>query len=293
MNTLSRGLGALLLAALALSGCSRHAAPTAQKAQRRTSEAALAVKPTHSQAGVAEKGAGMTEESESVADVAAGLSPIAAAVAASTAAAAAPIPSRWVEGKNYTTLLPAEPTSVDPSKVEVVEMFWYGCGHCFHLDPTLEEWRKKTKAPYVQFVRVPIMWNENTRAHARLYYAIEALGKVDALHTAVFNEIHVKGNPLVDPNPAATEKLQREFLKANGVTDAQFDNAYRSFKVEGQLQHAEDLMRRYHATGVPLMVVNGKYTADIGTAGPGLPAPEGETLLIQLVNDLAASERRH
>ena len=289
MTTLSRGIGALLLAALALAGCSRHASPTTQKAQHRTAEAALAVKPTNARAGVAEKGAGMTEESESVADVAAGLSPIAAAVAASTPAAAAPIPSRWVEGKNYTTLLPAEPTSVEPSKVEVVEMFWYGCTHCFHLDPKLEEWRKKGKAPYVQFLRVPVMWNENTRAHARLYYTIEALGKLETLNTGVFNEIHVKGNPLVDPDPAATEKLQRAFLTANGVTDAQFDNTYRSFKVEGQLNHAEDLMRRYHASSVPMLVVNGKYTTDVGMAGPG----DSEALLLELVNDLAASERRH
>ncbi len=286
MNSLSRVVGALLLAAVALAGCSRHAAPPAHQALHKPTDAATAVKPNAAPAAAAERAVGMTEESESVADVAAGLSPIASAVAASTPAAAAAIPAKWAEGKNYNTLLPAEPTSVDPSKVEVVEVFWYGCAHCEHLDPALEEWRKKSKPAYVQFIRVPVMWNDRTRAHARLFYAIDALGKLETLHTAVFREIHVNGNNLADPDPAKTEQLQRDFLKANGVTAAQFDSVYRSFSVEGKLQHAEDLTRRYHATSVPLLVVNGKYTADAGTAG-------GEGELLQLVNDLAASERRH
>jgi thiol:disulfide interchange protein DsbA len=227
----------------------------------------------------------MTEESEGTAEIPSGLSPIAAAVASNTPATASAVPSRWVDGQNYTTLVPAQPTSVAANKVEVVEVFWYGCGHCFHLDPTLEDWRKKNKAAYVEFARVPVMWNDPTRAHARLFYTLLALGKLDQLHSDVFREIHVNNNLLFAQDPAESERLQRAFLKTKGISEADFDKTYRSFSVEQWLQKAEQLTRRYKVTGVPLMVVNGKYTADVGTAG-------GEPQLITLIDDLAASEHK-
>jgi thiol:disulfide interchange protein DsbA len=215
------------------------------------------------------------------------LSPVAAAVAANSPAPAGgtPIPSKWVDGKNYVTLMPAQPTAVGPDKVEVVEVFWYGCGHCFHLDPYLETWKKQNKPAYVEFVRVPVMWNDVTKAHARLFYTMEALGKLEQLHTLAFREIHVKNNMLVDRDPAKTEQIQREFLKANGVSDADFDRVYRSFSVENKLARAEQITRRLRVTGVPLMAVNGKYTTDVGMAG-------GEPAMLTLINDLAASEKR-
>jgi protein dithiol oxidoreductase (disulfide-forming) len=90
----------------------------------------------------------------------------------------------------------------------------------------------------------------------------------------------------VDADPVTTEELQRAFLKAHGVLDEDFDRVYRSSSVESRLQRAEQLTRLYKVTDVPLMVVNGKYTADVYTAG-------GETKLLELVHDLAASERKH
>lgn len=225
---------------------------------------------------------------ESVAETSASsLSPIAAAVAQNAPAAAAgtPIPSKWQAGKHYTTLTPAQPTSVGPDKVEVVEVFWYGCGHCFHLDPMLESWKAKNKPAYAEFTRVPVMWNDVTKAHARLFYTLEALGKLEQLHTPVFREIHVKGNVLADRDPAKTEQIHREFLKQHGVSEADFNRTYRSFSVENKLARADQLTKRYRVTGVPLMVVNGKYTTDVGMAG-------GEPAMLTLLNDLAASERR-
>ena len=280
-------LGAALAVAAVLAGCNRHPAPAADKgpATARPSVAAVAVTRGATTAAAVEKAVGMTEESESAADVAAGLSPIAAAVAANTPATATPIPAKWVEGKSYTTLVPAQPTNVGPDRVEVIEVFWYGCGHCFHLDPTLESWRHQGKAPFVDFGRVPVMWNEVHRSHARLFYTLEALGKLEQLHVVVFREIHVKNNLLVGQDPAETEKLQRTFLKANGISDADFDRTYHSFTVETKLQRAEQLTRRYKVTGVPVMVINGKYTADVGSAGT-------EPQLISLIDDLAASEHR-
>jgi thiol:disulfide interchange protein DsbA len=288
MKTLSYGLAALLVCAAVLAGCGRHSgqgAPAPATAAKPADVAAVAVKPAAVPAAADERAAGMTEESEGAADLPTGLSPIAAAVAANTPATATPIPGKWVDGQNYSTLVPAQPTSVAANKVEVVEVFWYGCGHCFHLDPTLEDWRKKGRAAYVEFDRVPVMWNDTTRAHARLFYTLMALGKLDQLHADVFREIHVNNNFLAAQDPAETERLQRAFLKSKGISDADFDKTYRSFSVEQWLQKAEQLTRRYKVTGVPFMVVNGKYTTDVGTAG-------GEPQLITLLNDLATSERK-
>lgn len=287
MKTMSYGLAALFLSAAVLAGCGRHAGPGSQgpaAGAKPADVAAVAVKPESAPAAASDRAAGMTEESES-ADQPAGLSPIAAAVAAATPATAAPIPGKWVDGQNYSTLVPAQPTSVAANKIEVVEVFWYGCGHCFHLDPTLEDWRNKGKAAYVEFSRVPVMWNDTTRAHARLFYTLMALNKLDQLHSDVFREIHVNNHFLAAQDPAETERLQRAFLKSKGISEADFDKTYRSFSVEQWLQKAEQLTRRYKVTGVPFMVVNGKYTADVGTAG-------GEPQLITLLNDLAASEHK-
>ncbi len=281
------GLAVLLLAVAVVAGCGRHsgsATPAGAAAGRGPGVAAVAVKPEAAPAA-AERAGGMTEESES-SDAPSGLSPVAAAVAANTPAAAAPVPSRWIDGKNYTSLVPAQPTTAPAGKVEVVEVFWYGCGHCFHLDPTLEEWRKNGKAPYVEFVRVPVMWGEVHKAHARLFYTLLALNKLDQLHADVFREIHVNNNMLVGQEPAETERLQKAFLKSKGISEADFDKTYRSFSVEQWLQHAEQVTRRYHVTGVPFIAVNGRYTTDVGMA-------EGEANLITLINDLAAAEHKH
>jgi protein dithiol oxidoreductase (disulfide-forming) len=276
-----------LTLSLALAACGSHEssqtasepAPTATAVTPATPVATVAAAPA-SPTKVEEPG----ENVESV-DVANLASPISTAVAANSPAPAAQIPSRWVPGTNFATLVPAQPTNVSPDKVEVTEIFWFGCGHCYHFDPYLENWRKKARPAYVEFSRMPVMWNDATRQHARLYYTIEALGRIDDLGPAVFHEIHVNGNPLVDRDPARTEALQLEFLKAHGVSEADFKRTYRSFDVETKLQRAEQMTRRYQVTGVPLIVVNGKYTADVGTAG-------GETQLLQLINDLAASERQ-
>jgi thiol:disulfide interchange protein DsbA len=288
MKTLSYGLAALLVAAAVVAGCGRHAGPGASApatAAKSAGVAAVAVAPEAAPAAAGDRAAGMTEESETAADVPSGLSPIAAAVAANTPATATPVPSKWLEGQHYQVLVPAEPTSAAANKVEVVEVFWYGCGHCFHLDPTLEDWRKKNKAAYVEFSRVPVMWNDTTRAHARLFYTLVALGKLEQLHSDVFREIHVNNNFLAAQDPADTERLQKAFLKSKGISEADFDKTYRSFSVEQWLQKAEQLTRRYKVTGVPLLVVNGRYTADVGTAG-------GEAQLITLIDDLAASEHK-
>jgi thiol:disulfide interchange protein DsbA len=193
---------------------------------------------------------------------------------------------KWVAGTNYKVLSPAQPTDAPPGKVEVIEVFWYGCPHCYALDPYIESWLKN-KAPYIQFVRVPVMWGEVHRAHARLFYTLQALGKLDELHTKVFDQIHQQRNPLFVPgDDKATLQQQLSFAKANGISESDFLTAYNSFGVQTNLQKADDLTRRDRIDGVPTMVINGRYASDVGMAG-------NQDNLIQLTNDLAASEKHH
>ena len=181
------------------------------------------------------------------------------------------------EGAQYKLLKPAVQTDVAPGKVEVVEAFWYACGHCYLLEPKLEAWNTKGRPAYVQLVRLPATWNEITKTHARLFYTIEILVKPQ-LHGEVFREINVKRNGLDTP-----EKIQA-FLASKGVPAAEFQKAFSSFAVESKIRKAEEMNKRYRITATPTIVVGGKYTTDVGMAG-------GEDKLFQVVNALAAREK--
>lgn len=188
-----------------------------------------------------------------------------------------PTSAKFKEGTNYTKIVPAQPTNAAPGKVEVAEVFWYGCGHCFTLDPAIESWRAKGKQPYVDFVRVPAMWNEGTRLHARIFYTAEVLGKLDELHTLIFREIHVNNNQL------NTEDKIGAFFAQHGVSREKFKETFSSFAVESKLQRADFLNKRFRIESVPTVVVNGKYSTDIGKSG-------GEPQLFSLIEELAAHE---
>jgi thiol:disulfide interchange protein DsbA len=205
-------------------------------------------------------------------------------MAAAVMPAAAETPTQWQQGVNYRLLVPAQPTSVAPDKIEVVYVFWYACGHCYALDPFLESWKTK-KAPYIEFTRLPVMWGPAHRAHARLFYTLQTLGKVDELHSAVFKEIQVNRNVMVSNDPIETEQMQMEFARRHGISEEDFRKAYDSFAVETALQRADQLTKRYQVTGVPYIVINGKYTTDVGSAG-------GQNQLVALINDLAAQEHK-
>jgi thiol:disulfide interchange protein DsbA len=227
------------------------------------------------------------------------LAAVASTVAAATPAAAAAAnlgePTMWQEGVNYTRIVPAQPTAVPAGQVEVLEFFWYACPHCYAIDPLVESW-KKTKPAYITFSRVHVTWNEGHRSLARLYYTLESLGKLDQLHGEVFKEIHLNNNPLVaaDPNDTAeTERIQLLFVKKFGITEDTFKKAYHSFAVETALQRADQLVQRYRIDGVPTFVVNGKFVADVRSAGLPNPGPGAAERLISLVGDLAAQEHKH
>jgi thiol:disulfide interchange protein DsbA len=191
---------------------------------------------------------------------------------------------KWKAGVNYDALVPAQPTSVGPGKVEVTEVFWLGCPHCAALEPFIQSWLK-SKPPYVEFVRVPVMWGPVHRAHAHLFYTIVALNRMDLVQKA-FDAIQNQHQMLVGSSEDETLKAQQAFAKDNGISPDDYAKAYNSFTVNSNLQRAEQLTQRYHVEGVPLVVIDGKYSADVAKAG-------GQSQLIALIDDLAASEHRH
>ncbi|HMD59269.1 MAG TPA: thiol:disulfide interchange protein DsbA/DsbL [Steroidobacteraceae bacterium] len=209
------------------------------------------------------------------------------------AASGAQLPAgKWQPGLNYDPLVPAQPTSVAPGKVEVLEIFWLACPHCYALEPYVNSWLK-TKPANVDFVRVPVVWQDVHRAHARLFYTLQALGKEDALHAKVLSAIFDQRNQLFVPgDAAATQSAQVAFAKANGISEADFLKAYNSFSVQNSLQKAEDIQSRYLIDAVPRFIVNGKYSTDVAMAGGG--KQEGaEDKLFALLDDLVASEKHH
>jgi thiol:disulfide interchange protein DsbA len=297
------GLGALSLSVLLLAACGKQGPatesgpatpePAAPAATSPSTTAPASAAPTRTTP--AEKTAPVTRSAqlnedgsetieESTGDTGAH-NPLLAAVATSASAATTEPNSVWKEGVNYNRLVPAQPTSAGPDQVEVLEVFWYGCSHCYALDPLVEAWRKH-KAGYIKFSRVPVMWdNDIHRSHARLFYTMDDLGKLEQLHPLTFKEIHVNGDMLAAQDPADSEKMQLSFLKKFGVSDDQFRKSYRSFNVETNLQRAEQITLRYGVTGVPTFVINGKYVADVGMAG-------GQDKLLAMVDALAAQEHK-
>lgn len=216
------------------------------------------------------------------------LAAVASTVPAANAATPLNGPTMWQEGVNYSRLVPAQPTDAPAGQIEVLEFFWYGCPHCYALEPTIEAWAK-TKPAYVTFTRVPVLWNAGDRALGKLFYSVQALGKIDELHGAIFKEIHVNNDPLIGADPednATNEHMALNFVRKYGISDQDFRAKYEhDMGVDTALQHADELIERYRVSSVPDFVVNGRFVADVATAG----SPER---LINLINDLAAAEHK-
>ena len=191
---------------------------------------------------------------------------------------------RWKPGVNYDPVVPGQPTSVEPGKVEVIEIMWLGCPHCYALEPQLRAWLK-TKPTYIEFSRVPVIWQAPHQAHARLFYTLKELGRPDLIDKA-FDTIQQQHNPLIASTDAETLQTEQAWAAQNGISAADFANAYNSLAVNADLGRAEELTQRYRVESVPLIVINGKYTTDAGKAG-------SPTNLTQLINDLTSADHRH
>ena len=202
------------------------------------------------------------------------------------AGARAPEPAlaKWKAGTNYQLLAAPQPTNVPAGKIEVAEVFWYGCGHCYALDPALETW-KTEKPAYVEFVRVPVIWGPMHRQHAKLYYILQTLRRSD-LHSKVFDAFHRQGLQLAARDEVVARAEQLAFLVSQGVSEKEFNAAYDSMSVATNVMRAEDLTKKYAVASVPILIVNGKYSTSEGEAG-GVPQ------LLSLITDLAASEKKN
>jgi thiol:disulfide interchange protein DsbA len=164
------------------------------------------------------------------------------------------------EGENYELVTPAQPGG-DNGKPQIVELFWYGCPHCFHFEPYLTKWLDK-KPDDIEFVRVPAIFNNpKWSLHATAFYTAEILGIGDKIHGAMFHAMHEQHRALNTP-----EQL-KSFFAEFGVSAEEFDKTFNSFAVKAKVSRAADLTRKYGITGVPSIVVEGKYRVDGKLAG--------------------------
>lgn len=198
------------------------------------------------------------------------------------AATAAPRSWKYKEGRNFTRLIPTQPTVGGADKIEVAEIFMYSCPHCLTLEPHINAWAEN-KDSSIRFVRIPAIFNQLAQIHAQLYYTEVFLAKTGqlknpgAFRQMVFEEYHNRGNRLT-----SQRTIERLFVRA-GVSADDFNRTWNSFEVDQALRVAQDLARRYNVASVPMVVVNGKYHTNVSTAG-GIPQ------LLELVDELTERE---
>ncbi|MFH0351888.1 MAG: thiol:disulfide interchange protein DsbA/DsbL [Chromatiales bacterium] len=159
--------------------------------------------------------------------------------------------ARYQIGKHYQEIVPAQPVATD-GKIEVIEVFWYGCSHCYDFEPYINKWAA-SKAPDVEFRRIPAAFNKAWHLHAKAYYAAEALGVVDKIHSPFFKALHESKRRLDD------EASLAEFFAENGVSKEAFTEAFSSFAVDAKVQQALQSIKQYGIDGVPKVVINGKF----------------------------------
>jgi len=181
----------------------------------------------------------------------------------------------YKEKIHYERVLPAQPTSTG-DKVEVVEMFWYGCPHCNSLEPYVNRWLKK-KPAQSEFVRMPAIFRPEWELHARAYYTAEILGVLEKTHAAMFEAIHQQKRRL-----STDAEIQKLFAE-HGVSTEDFNRVFRSFAVEAKIRRAKDMSERYGIRGVPALIVNGKYRTGAQLAG-------GNANIFRVVDYLVAQE---
>jgi thiol:disulfide interchange protein DsbA len=189
---------------------------------------------------------------------------------------------KFKEGTHFIRMVPTQPTVGGADKIEVAEIFWYGCNHCYDFETYVNRWLEK-KPANVRFVRIPAVWNPLVKLHAQLYYTEEVLVKNEKIanpaqfRAAVFAEYHRRGNRM------ASESSIQKIFETHGVSADDFQTTWNSFEVAQKLRVADDLSRRYTISSVPAVVVNGKYRTGAGEAG-------GYPKLMELIDELIARE---
>ena len=191
--------------------------------------------------------------------------------------------ARLIPGKDYAELDFPQATT-DPKRIEVLELFYYGCPHCFELEPILLRWLKHLpKNAY--FRRMPAIFNDSWVPMAKAFYAAEALGVLDKLHEPMFNAIHLQGINL------NSKDTLLKFVASQGVDAAKFGAAYDSFGVQAKVNEAHQLTGSYGITGVPSVIVDGKYRTSSSMVGSHEKLPAALDELIAMVQRERARKR--
>ncbi|MEO1847305.1 MAG: thiol:disulfide interchange protein DsbA/DsbL [Pseudomonadota bacterium] len=178
----------------------------------------------------------------------------------------------YEQGINYFPLKIPQPVHTG-DKIEVLELFWYRCPHCFELEPYLNKWLK-SKPDFIEYVRLPAVLNRSWAFDARVFYTFVALGLVDSLHEAYFEAIHTDRKRIV------TVEQLADWVADKGQDPQQILDTFNSFGVDSMVAHAADMSSRYETDGVPTIIVDGKYRTKVSLAG-------GHNELIDLMNYLA------
>lgn len=181
-----------------------------------------------------------------------------------------------VAGKDYKILSSPQPTS-SGKKVEVLEFFFYGCSHCYHLHPFISAWEKKMPKD-VNLEYVPVVFNESWEPMAHTFYALESMGQLKQLHDALFEAWNVQNIDLSD------EAKISEFVGKHGVDRSKFDADYNSFSISSKIARSNQMVQSYGVRGTPTIAVDGKYVIS------GLQ-PEDTVRVLDQVVKIARKER--
>ncbi len=179
-------------------------------------------------------------------------------------------------------------TTDQPAKIEVIELFWYGCPHCYHMEQPLQAWVKKLPAD-VYFKRIPALPNANWAPLAKTYFAMQELGVLEKLHSQLFDAIH-KSKAL---SPQADEAAAIDWvIKQGGLDKIKVEKAFKSFAVNMQMNKAMQTFRASGATGVPALIIDGKFITGSSMAGGNEAALQTADFIIQNVRkDRAAGKK--
>lgn len=191
--------------------------------------------------------------------------------------AAPAIAADFTAGKEYLQLETPQPTTTG-DKIEVVELFFYGCPHCYRLEPYLETWHDNLPDD-VEFVRLPAILGRGWELLAKAYFTADLMGVQDKVHRQLFDSIHK------DRRKYTNDQQLRAFFVAQGIDGGEFDKMFNSFAVNVKLNNARLMTRRYKINGVPTLIVNGKYSSSASMAG-------GNERLLEVVNHLVDRERK-
>ena len=159
----------------------------------------------------------------------------------------------------YTEISPAQPTQ-SGDKIEVLEIFWYGCPHCYDFEPYIHRWLDN-KPDDVVFRRMPGIFNKTWIPHGKAYFTAVKLGVLDQIHSPLFDALHKEKKRIYD------DRALKKFFTQQGIDKDEFTKVYESDEVETKVKQAYIMGQRYKVTGVPAVIVNGKYMVSGNTAG--------------------------